>query len=60
MGLKFPVKPIAQPPYGAEMYSLLLETYIKDPKQKDHLFHAMETVPVVAKKGQWALKWIGR
>jgi hypothetical protein len=42
------------------MYSLLLETYIKDPKQKYHLFHAMDTVPVVKKKGDWALKWIGR
>lgn len=44
----------------AEMYSLLLESYIKDPKQKDHLFRAMDTVPVVKKKGDWALKWIGR
>ena len=43
-----------------EMYSLLLETYIKDPKQKLHLFRAMDTVPVVKKKGDWALKWIGR
>ena len=42
------------------MYSLLLETYIKDPKQKYHLFHAMDTVPVVKRKGDWALKWIGR
>lgn len=45
---------------AAEMYSLLLETYIKDPKQKHYLFHAMDTVPVVKKKGDWALKWIGR
>jgi ribonucleoside-diphosphate reductase subunit M2 len=43
----------------SEMYSLLLETYIKDPKQKYHLFHAMDTVPVVKRKGDWALKWIG-
>ncbi|KAK9820186.1 hypothetical protein WJX72_007258 [[Myrmecia] bisecta] len=42
----------------SEMYSLLLETYIKDPKQKYHLFHAMETVPAVAKKSDWAMKWI--
>ena len=42
------------------MYSLLLETYIKDQKQKHHLFRAMDTVPVVKKKGDWALKWIGR
>ena len=42
----------------AEMYSLLLETYIKDPKQKHHLFHAIDTVPAVKRKGDWALKWI--
>jgi len=42
----------------AEMYSLLLETYIKDSAQKSHLFHAIETVPVVKKKAEWALRWI--
>lgn len=42
----------------SEMYSLLLDAYIKDPRQKDMLFHATETVPVVKKKADWALKWI--
>ncbi|MBX0291710.1 ribonucleoside-diphosphate reductase small subunit [Hymenobacter sp. HSC-4F20] len=42
----------------SETYSLLIDTYIKDPKQKDYLFNALETVPAVAKKGEWALKWI--
>ena len=42
----------------SEMYSLLLEAYIKDPKEKDKLFHAIDTVPVVRKKAHWALKWI--
>jgi ribonucleoside-diphosphate reductase subunit M2 len=42
----------------SEMYSLLLETYIKDSVEKDRLFHAIETVPCVAKKAQWALRWI--
>jgi ribonucleoside-diphosphate reductase beta chain len=42
----------------SETYSLLIDTYVKDPKQKDYLFNALETVPAVAKKGQWALKWI--
>ena len=42
------------------MYSLLLETYIKDPVQKDHLFRAVDTIPCVAKKADWALKWITR
>lgn len=43
----------------SETYSLLIDTYIKDPKEKDKLFNALETVPCVAKKGDWALKWIG-
>lgn len=42
----------------SEMYSLLLETYIKDSKEKDHLFRAIETVPCVAKKAKWSLRWI--
>lgn len=42
----------------SETYSLLIDTYIKDPKQKDHLFNALETVPCVKKKGDWAIKWI--
>jgi hypothetical protein len=44
----------------SEMYSLLLETYIKDPVEKDRLFHAMSTVPAVKKKADWAIKWITR
>lgn len=42
----------------SEMYSLLLEQYIRDPVEKDKLFHAVDTVPVVKKKADWALKWI--
>src|SRR5919107_16781 len=42
----------------SETYSLLIDTYIKDPKEKDYLFNALETVPAVQKKGEWALKWI--
>ena len=42
------------------MYSLLLETYIKDPVEKDHLFRAVDTIPCVAKKADWALEWISR
>lgn len=43
-----------------EMYSLLLETFIKDPKEKHMLFNAIENVPCVAKKAKWALDWIER
>jgi hypothetical protein len=42
------------------MYSLLLESYIKDPAEKDRLFHAISTVPCVKKKADWAIKWINR
>ena len=44
----------------AETYSLLIDTYIDDEKEKDHLFKALETVPSVQKKGEWALKWLSR
>tara|TARA_X000000368_G_scaffold165953_1_gene130963 strand:+ start:4253 stop:5245 length:993 start_codon:yes stop_codon:yes gene_type:complete len=42
----------------SETYSLLIDTYIKDSKEKDRLFNALETVPSVKKKGEWALKWV--
>lgn len=42
----------------SEMYSLLIDTYIKDNVERDHLFSAIETVPCVKKKAEWALKWI--
>ena len=42
----------------SETYSLLIDTYIKDPKEKDKLFNALETIPCVTKKGDWALRWI--
>jgi ribonucleoside-diphosphate reductase beta chain len=42
----------------SETYALLIDTYIKDPKQRTHLLHAIDTVPCVQKKAQWALKWI--
>ncbi len=43
----------------SETYSLLIDTYIKDPAEKDGLFHAIETVPAVKQKAEWAIKWIG-
>ena len=44
----------------AETYSLLIDTYITDPNEKDHLFNALETVPSVKKKGGWAMRWLSR
>lgn len=42
----------------AETYSLLIDTLIKDNKEKDFLFNAIENLPCVAKKADWAMKWI--
>jgi ribonucleoside-diphosphate reductase beta chain len=49
---------IAMENIHSETYSLLIDTYIKDPAERDRLFNAIETVPSVKKKAQWALKWI--
>lgn len=42
----------------SETYSLLIDTYIKDNKEKDYLFNAIETMPCVKKKADWALRWV--
>ena len=42
----------------SETYALLIDTYVKDPAEKDRLFHAIDTVPAVKKKAEWALRWI--
>jgi len=44
----------------SEVYSLLIDTYIKDVKEKAHLLNAIETVPCVRKKASWALKWCNK
>ncbi|MBK9275294.1 MAG: ribonucleotide-diphosphate reductase subunit beta [Flavobacteriales bacterium] len=44
----------------SETYSLLIDTYIKDPLEKDRLLHAIDTVDCVKKKAEWALRWIGK
>lgn len=41
----------------SETYSLLIDTYIRDPKEKQYLLNAIETVPCVQKKANWALQW---
>ena len=43
----------------SEMYSLLLDTYVRDPKEKASLFRAIDTVPCVKRKAEWALRWVG-
>ena len=42
----------------SETYSLLIDTYIKDTKEKNYLFNAIETFDPVKKKAEWALRWI--
>ena len=42
----------------SETYSLLIDTYIQDPEEKNTLLHAIDTIPAVKKKEDWALKWI--
>jgi ribonucleotide reductase beta subunit family protein with ferritin-like domain len=42
----------------AETYSLLIDTYVKNEEEKDHLFKAIDTIPCIQKKANWALKWI--
>jgi len=43
----------------SETYSLLIDTYIKDKEEQNYLFNAIDTIPAVQKKAEWALKWIG-
>ena len=42
----------------SEMYSLLIDTLIKDETEKDKLFHALENFPAIKKKADWAIRWI--
>lgn len=44
----------------SETYSLLIDTYIKDTAEKNHLFNAIETLDCVKKKADWALRWIDK
>ena len=50
---------IAMENIHSEMYSVLIETYIKDKAQKHKLFNAIETCPSIKKKSDWARRWIG-
>ena len=42
----------------SETYSLLIDSYIKDKEEQLHLFHAIDTIPAIQKKAEWAVKWI--
>lgn len=49
---------IAMENIHSETYSLLIDTYVKDQKEKDKLFNAIGNLACVAKKANWAMKWI--
>lgn len=51
---------IAMENIHSEMYSLLIDTYIKETQEKDNLFNAIETMSSVKKKAVWALRWINK
>ena len=42
----------------SETYSLLIDTYVKNNAEKEKLFNAIDTIPCVKKKAEWALRWI--
>ena len=42
----------------SETYSLLIDTYVKEKEEQDRLFRAIDTIPCIRKKADWALKWI--
>lgn len=49
---------IAMENIHSEMYSLLIDTYIKDRETRGRMFSAIKTVPCIQKKADWARKWI--
>merc|ERR1711988_846219 len=51
---------IAMENIHSETYSLLIEQYIRDPAEKDKVFNAIQTMPAVKEKAQWAIQWMNR
>lgn len=49
---------IAMENIHAETYGLLIDTYIKDAAEKDYLFKAIDNIPCIQKKADWAFKWL--
>merc|ERR1719329_1132955 len=50
--------PMAMENIHSETYSLLIEQYIKDPAEKEDVFNAINTMPAVCEKAQWAIQWM--
>mmetsp|Transcript_58698 Transcript_58698/g.109896 ORF Transcript_58698/g.109896 Transcript_58698/m.109896 type:complete len:484 (-) Transcript_58698:48-1499(-) len=51
---------IAMENIHSETYSLLIEQYIKDPKEREELFDAIHTMPPIREKAHWAVQWMNR
>ena len=49
---------IAMENIHSEMYSLLIDAYIKEPSEREKLFNAVEHLPCIKRKAEWALDWI--
>ncbi|KAJ6621747.1 ribonucleotide reductase [Mycena sp. CBHHK59/15] len=43
----------------SETYSLLIDTYVRDSRQKDHLLGSIETIPSIRRKAEWTMAWTG-
>jgi ribonucleotide reductase beta subunit family protein with ferritin-like domain len=41
-----------------ETYSLMIDKLVRDPEEKSRLFRAIETVPAVKRKAEWAMRWM--
>lgn len=42
----------------SEMYSLMLNTFVKDQKKRDQLFDGMNQIAGIKKKADWSMRWI--
>jgi len=51
---------IAMENIHSETYSLLIDNYIKDPAEKDAMFNAIQTLPPVKEKAEWAVQWMNK
>ena len=49
---------IAMENIHSEVYSLLIDAYVKDTAERNRLFNAIETFPCITKKADWAVRWI--
>jgi len=51
---------IAMENIHSETYSLLIEQYVRDPVERNHVFNAINTMPAVKEKAEWAIQWMNR